>query len=269
MRVKAQHYAIVAVDVEKFGTRDNPTAFLLRKQLYSLVETALDDAGIDRSAAPDPADRGDGFFQLLPGDVDKLDLTGPFVALLHNALRDHAATSNAPGALRIRVVLHSGDVGWDGRGWVGEELNTACRLLDIEPLRTTLAQARRTGLALAVTEDWYRRVVCHGTAEVEREAFREVPFDAKEIRGASAWIRVPGYDVPPGIPPMRRAEQPEPTGPAPASPAAPGGAAGAPGGKAGTSGGLTVGDVGQFVHGDQYVKGGLTIRMPRRREGGQ
>lgn len=264
MKVKAQHYAIVAVDVEKFGTRDNPTAFLLRKQLYSLVETALDDAGIDRSTAPEPADRGDGFLLLLPGGVDKLDLTGPFVALLHNALRDHAATSNALGALRIRLVLHSGDIGWDGRGWVGKELNTACRLLDIEPLRGTLAQARRAGLALAVTDDWYRRVVCQGTAEVEREAFREVPFDAKEIRGASAWIRVPGYDVPPGIAPMRGADDPpERTAPVPAGPPAPGGPS------AGTSGGLTFGDVGQVVHGSQHVEGGITIWMPRRGEGGQ
>ncbi|MYS22657.1 hypothetical protein GA0115240_14304 [Streptomyces sp. DvalAA-14] len=263
MRVKAQHYAIVAVDVEKFGTRDNPTAFLLRKQLYALVESALDDAGIDRSAAPDPADRGDGFFQLLPGDVDKLDLTGPFVARLHNALRDHAATSNALGALRIRVVLHSGDVGWDGRGWVGEELNTACRLLDIEPLRTALAQARRAGLALAVTDDWYRRVVRHGTAEVEREAFREVPFDAKEIKGASAWIRVPGYDVPPGITPIRRAE-PEAAGPASAGPAAPGGGAGGVGGH--TIG--DIGQVGQVVNGDLHVNRDFTIQMPHRTERG-
>ncbi|MFF7330171.1 hypothetical protein [Streptomyces sp. NPDC008150] len=262
MRVKAQHYAIVAVDVEKFGTRDNPTAFLLRKQLYSLVETALDDAGIDRSAAPDAADRGDGFFHLLPGDVDKLDLTGPFVTGLHNALRDHAAVSNSRGALRIRLVLHSGDVGWDGRGWVGEELNTACRLLDIDPLRTTLAQAHRAGLALAVTDDWYRRVVCHGSAEAERESFREVPFDAKEIRGASAWIRVPGYDAPPGVPPMLRAEPADRGGPVPASTVTPVGAVDAPGR-------LTVGDVGQLVQGDQHVTGGFTIRMPGRGEGGQ
>ena len=255
MDVKAQHYAIVVVDIEKFGSRADRVAQWLRTRLYELAETALDDTGVDRAAAPLPADRGDGFFWLLPGSVDKTDLTARFVGLLHDRLRAHARTSNDEGALRIRLALHSGDVSWDGRGWVGEELTTACRLVDIEPLRTTLAEARRSGLALAVSDDWYRRVVRRGAPEVEREAFREFPFDAKEIQGASAWIRVPGYDVPPGITPLVRTPGQGGQGPAPeAGPAAAATERGFPP--------VSARDIGQFVNGDQTVTGGMTIHMP-------
>ncbi|KIF74163.1 hypothetical protein QR77_09515 [Streptomyces sp. 150FB] len=261
MNVKSQHYAIVVVDIEKFGSRADRVAQWLRTRLYEMAETALDDTGVDRAAAPPPADRGDGFFWLLPGSVDKTDLTARFVGLLHDQLRAHARTSNDEGALRIRVALHSGDVSWDGRGWVGEELNTACRLVDIEPLRTTLAEARRSGLALAVSDDWYRRVVHRGAPEVEREAFREFPFDAKEIQGASAWIRVPGYDVPPGITPLVRTPgQGQGQEPGPDR-----GAARQAGPAAATERGLPpafAGDIGQFVYGDQTVTGGMTIQMP-------
>ncbi|MFJ3303713.1 hypothetical protein ACIPSA_11395 [Streptomyces sp. NPDC086549] len=201
MRAKARHYSIVVVDIERFGSRTNPVQQWLRDRLYELVDEALDETGVDRAAAPPPSDRGDGFFWLLPGDVDKVDLTGRFVGLLHDKLRAHSMTSNAEGAMRLRVALHSGDVAWDGRGWQGEELNTACRLVDLPALRAVLTEAVRAQVALAVTGDWYRRVIQQDYPEVERAAFRRVPFDAKEIRGESAWIRVPGYDTPPGTPP--------------------------------------------------------------------
>ncbi|MFD3308182.1 hypothetical protein [Streptomyces sp. NPDC058694] len=200
MRAKAQHYSIVVVDIEKFGSRSNPVQLWLRERLYELVEEALDVTGVDRHAAPAPSDRGDGFFWLLPGSVDKVDLTGRFVDLMHDGLRAHARTASAEGAMRLRVALHSGDVARDVRGWQGEELNSACRLVDIAPLRTALAEATRSGLALAVSDDWYRRVVRQDHPGVERAAFRRVPFDAKEIQGEFAWIRVPGYEVPPGAP---------------------------------------------------------------------
>ncbi|MEU7580174.1 hypothetical protein AB0B50_21560 [Streptomyces sp. NPDC041068] len=209
MRAKAQHYAIVVVDIEKFGSRSNAVQLWLRERLYELFVEALDEAGVDRTLSPPPSDRGDGFFWLLPGQVDKVDLTGRFIRLLHDKLREHARTSNAEGAMRLRVALHSGDVAWDGRGWQGEELNSACRLVDIVPLRKALAGDPRSVVALAVSADWYRRVVRQGHAQVEHEAFRQVPFDAKEIQD-TAWIRVPGIDVPPGTVPSEEKDDDEP-----------------------------------------------------------
>ncbi|MCX4776511.1 hypothetical protein [Streptomyces sp. NBC_01264] len=250
MRPKSQHYCILVVDIEKFGKRRNPVQVRLRSALYALVDSAFREAGIDHESGPPPVDRGDGFFWLLPADVDKTDLTGRFVELLHHRLREHAALSSDEGAMRLRVALHDGDVAEDGHGWVGEELNTACRLADIAPLRTALAEGVRSGLALAVSDEWYRRVVRHDDPSVVRESFRRVAFDAKEIQGARAWVRVPGYSVPPGID-----GEPPVTGDDSAPPgAAPGSGAGGPA-AGGPFAGAVFERVGQVFGGDQHVHG--------------
>lgn len=198
MKPRTQVYSILVVDIERFGRRANPVQIWLRERLYEIVGKAFSESGIDTDNGPKPSDRGDGFFWLLSG-TDRTALTGRFIDVLDQKLRSHARTSNEEGALRLRVALHQGDVTDDGAGWVGEELNTACRLVDIEPLRTALASGPRAGLALAVSGEWHRQVVRHEDSSVASDTFRCVPFDAKEIQGAHAWISVPGYDAPPGI----------------------------------------------------------------------
>ncbi|UYQ63754.1 hypothetical protein [Streptomyces peucetius] len=266
MRPKSQYYSILVVDIAEFGSRANPLQLWLRERLYTLTESAFTEAGVDHRSTPRPSDRGDGFFWLLPGTVDRTDLTGRFVEVLNHRLREHARTSSEEGALRLRVALHQGDVAGDGRGWAGEELNTACRLVDIAPLRTALASGTRAGLALAVSADWHRQIVRHDDPSVASETFRRVPFDAKEIQGASAWIRVPGYDAPPGL---TEAETAPPAGPAaPSGRAAPGPVAAgrtAPGpdtapNRSGADGsgpfaGAVFDRVGQVFAGDQVVHG--------------
>jgi hypothetical protein len=272
MRPKAQHYSILVVDIEKFGRRANPVQLWLRERLYALVESAFEESGIDHHSGPQPSDRGDGFFWLLPGTVDKTDLTGRYVDLLHQRLREHARTSSEEGAMRLRVALHHGDVARDERGWVGEELNTACRLADISPLRAALAAAQRAGLALAVSADWHRQVVRHDDPSVACETFRRAPFDAKEIQGAHAWIRVPGYDAPPGVPDLGDAAPeggPGPSGSGSGSGSGPGtgtsGTSGAPA-PTGPFAGAHFDRVGQVFSGDQVVHGPQTFQLG---EGGE
>ncbi|MFI2458030.1 hypothetical protein [Streptomyces sp. NPDC019539] len=207
MAVKPQYFNILVVDIEKFGARPNPVQSFLRDSLYGLMERVLDEAGIDRLGASRPVDRGDGMFLLLPGSVAKTDLVGPFVARLRIGLRAHAQTSNATAALRLRVVLHSGEVGWDGRGWVGEDLNTACRMVDHQPLRDALSAAEDAHLVLGISDAWHRAVLRHDYPELDTDSFRPVRFDAKEIHDETVWVRVPGYAVPPGLdgaPPVAR-----------------------------------------------------------------
>ncbi|MFD4601509.1 hypothetical protein ACFWPQ_26180 [Streptomyces sp. NPDC058464] len=214
---KPRYYLIVVIDIERFGRRTDPMQRWLREQLYAIVDKALEQAGVGTDDVAATSDRGDGCFLLLRPSVSKLDLTTSFLDALQTGLRGHAQRGNEETALRVRVALHAGEVSQDRRGWVGEALNTACRLVDLDALRTTLAAASRSGLALAVTADWHAAVVRHDYPELPASGFRELPFMAKEIT-SRAWLRVPGYDEPPGLgAPAPAPEHPTPSAPPPAT----------------------------------------------------
>ncbi|WP_327723067.1 hypothetical protein [Streptomyces europaeiscabiei] len=214
---KPRYYLITVLDIERFGRRTDPTQQWLREQLYAIVEKALEQAGIGSDDVEAMCDRGDGCFLLLRPSVSKLDLTTRFLDALQTGLRGHAQRGNEETALRVRVAMHAGEVSQDRRGWVGEALNTACRLVDLDSLRTTLAAASRSGLALAVSADWHDAVVRHDYPELPASGFREVPFVAKEIT-SYAWLRVPGYAEPPGLGATAAASgRPTPSVPRPAA----------------------------------------------------
>jgi hypothetical protein len=195
--ISPSYYVILVVDIERFGERLNPVEQWLRTRLYAIMEEAMAAAGISVSGVP-YSDRGDGAFWLLPGSTSKVDLTGRFIRELQDRLREHGRLSSTEAALRLRVALHAGEIGKDDRGWVGQDLNTACRLVDLQLLRDALAAAPDAGLVLAVTNDWYSSVVRHGYPGVAAAEFADVPFIAKEVE-QRAWISVPGYSRPPGI----------------------------------------------------------------------
>ena len=198
MPVKYTYHTIVVVDIEGFGRRPNPVQSWLRARLRQLLEDAFEGAGIDWAAGPAPEDRGDGAFLLLPGTVPKEDVTGPFVERLREGLRSHARTSGGEGRLRMRVALHGGEVARDGHGWVGTDLNTACRMVDHQPLRDALASVPEAELVVAVSDEWHRKVISHHHPGIDAAEYRPVRFDAKEIANETIWVRVPGHAWSPG-----------------------------------------------------------------------
>jgi hypothetical protein len=198
MGTRPHYFAILVVDIEGFGKRRNPVQQLLRTRLYDIVKDALTESGVTDLDAVPCSDQGDGAFWLLPTAISKVSLTGPFIGDLNARLAEHARVCRPEAALRLRVALHAGEVGRDEHGWVGADLNAACRLVDLDALRIALASAPCSDLALAISETWYAAVVQHDYPGTERGSFLQVPFLAKEIR-QTAWIRIPGYDRPPGL----------------------------------------------------------------------
>lgn len=195
---RSRYHVIVVVDVEGFGRRTDTVQKWLRKQLYRIMEEAFAEAGIAVPEHPGPHDRGDGAFWLLPGEVPKQDLTGPFIDRITAGLEEYAAVSAEEARMRLRVSLHAGEVAQDDRGWVGSDLNTACRLVDAQPLRDVLAAAPRAHLALIVSSQWHGAVVRHGAGGIAHGSYAPVSLGIKELHD-TAWIRVPGYDSPPGL----------------------------------------------------------------------
>lgn len=198
MDVMASYRLMAVLDVARFGERTDPEQAALRENLYRITDVALSVAGIEPVGKDD---RGDGIMLLLPGNTPKQRLLGLFVDALGNGLRAHAQRHGGTAReLRVRLALHAGEVARDGRGWVGTDLNTAFRMVDLPALRGTLAAAARAVLAVAVSEVLYEAVVRHGYPGIDPAEYAAVDFSVKELRDRRLWLRVPGYHQPPGLP---------------------------------------------------------------------
>ncbi|MBB5959279.1 class 3 adenylate cyclase [Saccharothrix tamanrassetensis] len=175
-----EYRSIFVVDIAGFGRWSNPLQIVARDVLTNAVRDAFRVAGI-RWNDLGVQDRGDGMMVLIPGQVSKVDILDPFLPRLTARLRRHNETA-AP-RIRVRLSLHAGEVHRDAHGWVGSDLNTACRLADADPVRAKLAG----DAVLVVSDVLYQSVVRHGYRRVDPAAFSRVEIAEKEVR-APAWV---------------------------------------------------------------------------------
>lgn len=201
MKSRSAYYIMIIIDIEQFGRRKNPDQHWLRRQMYDVLESAAERAGIPWSQCH-LADRGDGVIILIPAAaaVSKEEVTEGFIRELTTELATYAGRSRETVAMRMRVALHAGDVVRDEHGWVGAELNTACRLVDLPALRDALRQAPHARLALIVSDMWFKTVVSHDPGAVDHRTYTQVPITTKELDDWS-WIHLPGHPKPEAPPP--------------------------------------------------------------------
>jgi class 3 adenylate cyclase len=192
---------VIAVDIERSTSRSDPVKAELRSELYEVFDAALLTAGIRRHYRDRFTDRGDGILALIH-PVDQ----APTAALLKTAvpalsqlLTDYNASlpraSRLQRQLRVRVVIHSGEVHYDTNGCFGEALDIAFRLLDAAHVKKTL-QAAADPLVLVISGDIYRAIVRHGYDGIDQHAFHP----AVQVRIAGhrypGWIHIPGQTTP-------------------------------------------------------------------------
>src|SRR6185312_17044715 len=139
------HYrAILALDIERSTSRSNPVKAELRNKTYELFEAALRKAGISTRHRDRFIDRGDGILSLIhPVDqVPKALVLNRAIPLLSRLLADYNDSlprfSQPERQLRIRVVMHAGEVHYDANGCFGEALDIAFRLIDAVPVKKAL-----------------------------------------------------------------------------------------------------------------------------------
>lgn len=199
MGEEATHHWIVVLDVENFSSRRDPVQRRVRAAMYRALTGALERAGV---AAADTVseDRGDGVLMLVASSVSPVLLAGPLVRELDEALGEYAQEANEDHALRLRVALHQGLATRDEHGWSGDAVNTACRLVDAQPLREVLSAALSARLVLAVSDEVHRGVVRHGHRGIDPAAYLRCDFATKHGETITSWITVPGYPAPPGLP---------------------------------------------------------------------
>ena len=146
---------IVALDIEDSTTRPAPAKGELRTMIYELFDAALRSAGITAQRRDRFADRGDGLLALIDPADQALLLSFALPALSRLLAGYNASLPDPAGRdrrLRVRVVVHCGNVHDDDNGCFGEALDIAFRLLDAPSVKEALKMAHGAVL-LVVSSD--------------------------------------------------------------------------------------------------------------------
>ena len=191
-----RHRAVVALDIERSASRPDPVKAELRAKLYEVFDAALLEAGIRRQYRDPFIDRGDGILALIhPVDqAPKAALLKTAIPALSQLLADYNVSlpraSRAQRQLRVRVVVHAGEVHYDANGCFGEALDVAFRLLDAARVKRALREAAGP-LILVVSANIYSSVVRHGYEGIDQHAFH--PLVRVQIAGNRhlGWIHIP------------------------------------------------------------------------------
>jgi hypothetical protein len=184
---------IVALDIERSTTRPDPVKRDLRAMLYELFDAALRSAGVDADRHDRFIDRGDGLLALIdPADqAIVLNRVVPvFSQLLTGYNARFAGSGEGQRELRVRVVLHSGEINDDDNGPFGETLDTAFRLLDAPRVKAALAAAHEP-LLLVVSGEVYEAAVRRDPAGTGQPAFRRLVTAEVAGHHHQGWIHIP------------------------------------------------------------------------------
>jgi hypothetical protein len=184
---------IVALDIESSTSRPDLVKAELRTMLYELFDAALRSAGIGARRRGRFTDRGDGLLALLDlADQARIvDLVLPaFGQLLASYNADLPQLGGRDRQLRVRVVIHAGNVHDDDNGHFGEALDAAFRLLDAPLVKAALKEAKDP-LVLVASANVYDSHVPNGPNRVRYTTSRHVI--TAEVAGHQyrGWIHVP------------------------------------------------------------------------------
>lgn len=194
------HRGILGIDIERFARAEwtDPIQVRLRDRLYRLLDGALMDAEIDPSLTA-RSDRGDGLWLLVNADVSIARLLHPLSTSLVTGLADDNEQVPRAERMRLRVVVHIGELLQDPHGHTGASLNLAARLLDAQAFRVVLAESPAVDVALMVSDAVYEGVVRHGYAGIMPMDWQPVRIHAKET-STRAWLHLPGLTNQPTLP---------------------------------------------------------------------
>ncbi|MET7987303.1 hypothetical protein [Streptomyces sp. NPDC005281] len=212
---------ILLLDIEKYSDRDDVEQAYLRRMLYDITDRALESAGIDERLRL-RADRGDSVMELIDANASVTALLRTLLTEVPELLRAVNRTASSSAQIRLRGVVATGYVAVDElNGWVGSDLNQACRLLDAGLLRAALRE-RPDDFALCVSENVHAGIVRHDHRGVPANDFHPVTVDSKN-GPLRAWLHGPAPYGARGHSERGGAPAPDCSGESPAPGAAPSG----------------------------------------------
>lgn len=232
---------LISVDMERYSRRSNLQQYEAQQNFHTLLHAAATDVGLDRVTWT-TQQAGDGELAILPRDAPESRVIGRFVPELNRRLRAFNSSRTPAAQIRLRVAVHQGLVHLDGaNGFPGHAVVHVCRLCDARPVRQALAAFPDAGVALVVSTEMYRDVVCEYPEEMRPERFRriEVEHPEKEFR-EPAWLYVVDEDMSSWPSPQ---EPPSPSGGPPVEPDNGAGAARSDTGAGAAGPGIRTGDI--------------------------
>lgn len=190
LSIEPRQRIILAVGMVPPKACSNFAMGVLRSAMIELVDRALVDSGVTPDFRDRPVDRGDWLIVLIhPTDrVPKTWLLTKLVPRLSELVAHR--NSGQYYELRLRVVIHPGDVTCDELGWFGEDIDIATGLLTAPALEDRLRQTSAP-LVLVVSDQIHRSVIKHGYDGIDERAF--IPLPRVEVAGEErkGWVHVP------------------------------------------------------------------------------
>jgi hypothetical protein len=182
----------VGLDIEQSTSRPDPVKAEFRVMLYELFEAALRSADIGPDRRGPFMDRGDGLLVLID-PAEQVLLLNRVVPVFGQLLAGYNAGLPPQRRLRVRVVVHAGEVRDDDDGCFGEALDIACRLLDAPAAKAAL-KAAPGPLLLVLSGDVYDSAAGQGGRG--REDFRPLVTVHVAGREHPGWVCVPASFAP-------------------------------------------------------------------------
>jgi hypothetical protein len=192
------HRSILAVDMERSTSplRTNPIKGELRGHLYRMLEQAMAHAGIGTRQCDPFEDRGDGVLVLIHpnDDIPKTYLLSRLIPELSRLLVEYnlglPPDERPRRGLRLRAVVHAGEIHRDRHGYFGEAIDVACRLLDARPVKKAL-ESVTAPLVLVVSKEMYETVVKHEYDGISKETYQPDVRLHVSGRRRQGWLHIP------------------------------------------------------------------------------
>jgi hypothetical protein len=165
---------------------------VIKVEMRKCVERACTAAGI-RWSDCELQGEGDDILILAPGTVPRGAFVGEFPRALVVELCSHNEGRVLGEQIKLRLALCVGQVDRGPAGTVGNGIDYVERLLGARVFKKTLAKSSGP-LGMIVSEHFYMEVVRY-SSEYEPDAYRRISFKVKET-GGTAWIRLPGHQLP-------------------------------------------------------------------------
>ncbi|MFF8830766.1 hypothetical protein [Streptomyces sp. NPDC015131] len=176
---------ILLMDMEGSGGRRDSEQAVIHRMLYTVLHETLAAASVEPTEYR-CEDRGDGVFVLIDPAVPKPALLRALLTATPERLVSNNRLAAEGARIRLRIVVHTGEVALDEFGAVGADLVHAFRLLDAPALREALGATPEPSV-LCVSDAVYRGVVRHAHPGVRPEHFHPLTVASKEGTDLTGW----------------------------------------------------------------------------------